>query len=142
MRLPAAAVATLLLPLVLAPPACDTCGPPERCFYATLLLLVYDAETGDPLPDATVSQASGPLSTDLTPLSCAGGQCTHAVSPGAGPVTISRSGYTDAFVDFIPRSDACGAPFRQFASIGMRPLSDALSAPVVTGPDDRGAGCN
>ena len=136
------AALTLALPVLLGAPACDTCGAPERCYYATLLLLITDAETGDPLPDATVSQAGGPLSTDLTPLSCAGGECTHAVSPGAGPVTISRPGYTDASLNFIPRSDACGAPFRQFASIGMRALSDALLAPVVTGPDDRGAGCN
>ena len=137
---PALALA-LALSALLAAPACDTCGPPERCFYPTLLLLVHDADTGDPLPAATVTQAGVPLE-DLTSFSCASGQCTHAVSPATGPVTVSLPGYQDAFVNFVQRSNTCGAPIRQSADIGMRALSNPSAAPVVTGPRDRGSGCN
>ena len=128
------------IPALLA--ACDTCSPPRRCFYAPLLLLVHDVETGAPLPEATVAQAGVPLQDDLPAASCAGGQCTHAVSPVTGRVTISLAGYQDAFIDFVERSDACGAPTRQFADVGMRALSDSSAAPVVTGPAGRGSGCN
>jgi len=127
---------------VLTPPACDTCGPPERCAYPTLLLLVHDVETGDPLPDATITQDLKPLSTELTSVSCAAGQCTHGVSPVAGRVMVSLPGYQDAFVDFVPHSNTCGAPIRQFADVGMRALSYPDETPVITGPADRGAGCN
>ena len=141
MRILAAAV-LLALPALLSPPACDTCGPPERCFYATLLLTVHDVETGDPLPDATINQNGVPLATDLTSATCAGGKCTHAVSPVTAPLTISLPGYRDASLNFVSRSDTCGAPIRQAADVAMRALSDPSSPPVVTGPDDRGSGCN
>jgi hypothetical protein len=136
---PSLAIA-LAIPALLA--ACDTCGPPERCFYATLLLQVHDVETGAPLPEATIAQAGVALQDDLPAAACAGGQCTHAVSPATGRVTISLAGYQDAFVDFVERSDTCGAPTRQFADVGMRALSDPGAGALVTGPADRGSGCN
>jgi hypothetical protein len=136
-----AAVTTLLLPVLLTPPACDTCGAPERCLYATLLLFVHDVETGDPLPDATVTQSGSPIGTDLTSVTCAGGPCTHAVSPGTGTVTISLPGYQDAFINFTARHDSCGAATRQFFDVGMRALSEPTATPVVTGPDAGTSGC-
>lgn len=137
-----AAVSVLALPVLLTPPACDTCGPPERCFYATLLLTVHDTETGAPLPDATINQNGVPLSTELTSSACANGKCTHAVSPVTAPVIISLPGYQDAALNFVSRSDSCGAPIRQAADVAMRAVSDTSAPPLVTGPDDRGSGCN
>lgn len=138
---PLAAAFALLLSILLTPPACDTCGAPERCVYATLLLFVHDVETGDALPAAMVTQSGSPIGTDLTSVTCAAGQCTHAVSPGTGTVTISLAGYQDAFIDFTQRSDSCGAPTRQFFDIGMRALSEPASTAMVRGPDAGTSGC-
>jgi hypothetical protein len=133
--------AALALPALLATPACDNCGAPERCTFATLLLFVHDAGTGDPLPEAMVTQSGAPIGTDLTFVTCAAGQCTHAVSPGAGQVTISLQGYRDAVIDFVPHHDACGDATRQAVDVGMRPTTDAMS-PLLTGPTYGASGCN
>ena len=139
MRLFAAATVAALA--LLTPPACDTCGPPLRCTYATLLLLVHDGTTGELLPGATVSQSGSPVGIDLTQVTCAGGQCTHAVSPGTGAVTISLSGYQDAVIDFVERGDSCGSAVRQFADVGLQPDTSS-TASVVSALADRGSGCN
>lgn len=134
-----AAIATLAL---LAAPACnDPCGAPERCAYATLLIFVHSAATGEPLRDATVSQGGTPLPTDFTSASCGNDLCTIAVSPAAGPVTISVPGYQDTVITFMPRQGTCGAPVRQAVDVGLRPADDPMP-PTITGPADRGAGCN
>jgi hypothetical protein len=115
----------------------------ERCAYPALLLLVHDQAAGDYLPEATVSQGGTPLSTELTAAFCADGSCTHAVTPpAAGQLTISLTpNYKDAFVDYVPRADACGNMVRQAITVGMI-VPTSSEPPAVTEPNDLGAGCN
>ena len=122
-------------------PACNDCPAGGSCTYATLFLLVHDQAAGDRLPEAIVSQAGSPLSGQLTAVSCADNQCTHAVSPGPGRVTISLDGYQDAVIDYAQPRDACGYAARQFFDVGLR-TTTATTPSVVTGPQDRGSGCN
>lgn len=136
MRLLAAAAALALL----AASACsDPCATPERCAYATLLITVHDAG-GNDLPAATVTQNGVPLATDFTASTCAGNGCTHAVSPAAGPVTVSLQGYQDAVIDYVPAPGACGAPMRQGVDVTLRPTSDATPTEIL-GFRLLGSGC-
>ena len=117
----------------------DPCGAPERCAYATLLITVHDV-AGNALPTAIVTQNGVPLATDFTATTCASNYCTHAVSPAAGPVTISLQGYQDAVIDYVPASGACGAPMRLGVDVTLRPTTDA-TPPEVLGFRLLGSGC-
>lgn len=117
----------------------DPCGAPERCAYATLLITVHDV-AGNALPTATVTQNGVPLATDFTAATCANSYCTHAVSPAAGPVTISLQGYQDAVIDYVPAQGACGAPMRLGVDVTLRPTTDPTPSEVL-GFFLHGSGC-
>ena len=142
MRLPASIVAATLALAAALPAACTTDCVRERCTYPALLLTVHDAVAGDFLPEATLTQAGTPLSTELTAAFCSVGRCTHAVTPAVdGPVTVSLTSYKNATVAYTARHDDCANLVRQAIDVAL--VSTSSPAPAaVSDVVDLGAGCN
>ncbi|HEY3451039.1 MAG TPA: hypothetical protein VGK67_32075 [Myxococcales bacterium] len=126
----------LVLVLVAAAGCSAFCPGPKDCISnGAVVVYVVDADTKDPLPDATVLASLGGANPPGVP-ACrydfehAGADagpthCRAIVAPGSYHLTIRAAGYVEAELDVDSPRDACGDVTSQVREVGLHKLGSS-----------------